>query len=47
MLEAYYRYYYRDGKYGTFPGLQKSLHPTGGSCGQSGQTPGDNTYAGS
>ena len=47
MLEAYYRYYYRDGKYGTFPqAYKKSFTPTGGPPGQSGETPGDNTYAG-
>ena len=43
MLEAYYRYYFRDGKYGVYPGAYKK---TFSSAGEASSTPGDNTYAG-
>ncbi len=45
MLEAYYRYYFKDGHYGTFPSaFKKSFSSSGPPSQQS--TPGDNTYAG-
>jgi len=45
LLEAYYRYYYRDGKYGVYPMAYKKTFSSAGPP-SAGSEPGDNTYAG-